>query len=303
MNNNSYHQQVELLLETLPFISQFNCFALKGGTAINLFIRDMPRLSIDIDLTYLPIEPRKLFLININKALEELADTIESAGYYVAKRYSQKEKSIIKLIVGNDKVEIKIEPNMVLRGTVFDVEEKALSLCVQNEFLQSQKTTLVSLADLYAGKICAALDRQHPRDLFDIKLLLENEGITERIRQAFVVYLSCGPRPMSELLSPHLLDISDAYKQEFLGMTNLAVSYEELVSARKMLIDTIQTDLTHHERQFLVSIKEGEPSWSLLPIPGIEKLPALQWKLINIRKMDQVKHQQAIEKLKAVLQL
>lgn len=303
MNNNSYHQQVELLLEVLPFIRKFNCFALKGGTAINLFVRDMPRLSIDIDLTYLPIEPRNVFLTNINKALEALADLIESAGYYVAKRYSQKEKSLIKLIVSNDKVEIKIEPNLVLRGTVFSAEEKSLSPRVENEFLQSQKLNLVSLADLYAGKICAALDRQHPRDLFDIKLLLENEGITEKIRQAFVVYLASGPRPMSELLSPNLLDISDIYHREFLGMTQLAVSYEELISVREKLINTIQADLTSNERLFLVSIKEGNPDWSLLPMEGLDNLPALQWKLINIKKMGKNSHQQALNKLKEALQV
>jgi len=303
VNNNSYRQQVELLLEVLPFIRQFNCFALKGGTAINLFVRDMPRLSIDIDLTYLPIEPRSIFLTNINKALEELAEELKSAEYYVAKRYSQKEKSLIKLIVGNDEVEIKIEPNLVLRGTVFSAEERSLSPRVEDEFLQSQKLTLVSLADLYAGKICAALDRQHPRDLFDIKLLFENEGITEQIRQAFVVYLASGPRPMSELLSPNLLDISDIYHKEFLGMTQLAISYEELIGVREKLINTIQADLTSNERLFLVSIKEGNPNWSLLPMEGLDNLPALQWKLINIKKMGKNSHQQALNKLKKILQV
>lgn len=303
MDNNSYHEQVELLLEVLPFIRRFDCFALKGGTAINLFVRDMPRLSIDIDLTYIPIEPRNVFLTNINQALEELAEELEAAEYYVAKRYSQKEKTLIKLVVGNDKVEIKIEPNLVLRGSVFGVEERSLSPRVEDEFLQSQKLTLVSLADLYAGKICAALDRQHPRDLFDIKLLLENEGVTEQIRQAFVVYLASGPRPMSELLLPNLLDIGDIYQKEFLGMTQLAVNYEELIDVRKKLINTIQADLTNNERLFLISIKEGSPDWSLLPIENIEKLPALQWKLINIKKMNKNSHQQALDKLKKVLQV
>jgi predicted nucleotidyltransferase component of viral defense system len=303
MSNTIYQQQVGLLLDVLPFLKQLDCFALKGGTAINLFIRDMPRLSIDIDLTYLPIEPRRLFLSNMNNKLEELASVLEGKAFQVSKRYSQQEKCIIKLIVSNGNVDIKIEPNTVLRGTVFGVEERYLSPRVQDEFLQAQKVTLVSLADLYAGKICAALDRQHPRDLFDIKLLLENEGITEQIRQAFVIYLASGTRPMSELLSPHQLELKEVYQKEFLGMTNLVVTYDELLHARKQLIDTIRADLTNNEKLFLISIKEGKPDWSLLPIPGVENLPALQWKLMNIRKMNPTKHQQALTKLKVALHI
>ena len=50
-----YRRQVQLLIRVLPSIAEEACFALKGGTAINLFVRDMPRLSVDIDLTYLPV--------------------------------------------------------------------------------------------------------------------------------------------------------------------------------------------------------------------------------------------------------
>ncbi len=62
---------------------------------------------------------------------------------------------------------------------------------------------VLSFADLYGGKICAALDRQHPRDLFDIKLLSEARGLNEEVSQAFVIYLASHNRPMSELLSPN----------------------------------------------------------------------------------------------------
>ena len=59
MKSSPFFKQVELLLRTLPYIAAEKCFALKGGTAINLFVRDMPRLSVDVDLTYLPVEPRE----------------------------------------------------------------------------------------------------------------------------------------------------------------------------------------------------------------------------------------------------
>ena len=52
-----YYKQVQLLMDVIPFIAKEETFALKGGTAINLFIQDLPRLSVDIDLTYLPVEP------------------------------------------------------------------------------------------------------------------------------------------------------------------------------------------------------------------------------------------------------
>ncbi len=64
-------------------------------------------------------------------------------------------------------------------------------------------------------EICAALDRQHPRDLFDVKLLLDNEGITDKIRTAFIVYLISHNRPMNELLNPTFQDISHQYTSEF----------------------------------------------------------------------------------------
>jgi len=209
----TYKNQAELLLEVLPFIQKEPCFALKGGTAINLFHRDMPRLSVDIDLTYLPIEPRSVFLNNLTQVMQRLASAMQEEGFQVEPKNS--DQHIIKLLISNQEATIKIEPNTVLRGTVFEPEIRELSERAQKIFLQTQKVKMISTADLYAGKICAALDRQHPRDLFDIKLLFENEGITTAIRQAFVIYLASSPRPMNELLSPHELDVEDIYNKEF----------------------------------------------------------------------------------------
>ena len=76
-NSNIYYKQVQLLLQLIPYVSKEECFALKGGTAINMFIRDMPRLSVDIDLMYLPIEDRESSLYHISEALETMAQTIE----------------------------------------------------------------------------------------------------------------------------------------------------------------------------------------------------------------------------------
>ena len=208
---------------------------------------------------------------------------------------------ILKLLVANHQAAIKIEPNTILRGTVFEPEIRELTEAAQNVFLQTQKVKTVSIADLYAGKICAALDRQHPRDLFDIKLLFENEGITTMIRQAFVAYLASSPRPMSELLSPNELDIADIFHKEFIGMSEVNVDYTALCETRKSLIKVIQDSLLPNERDFLISIKSGEPQWDLPPIPTLSKLPGILWKVINIQKMDRSTRLAALNKLKNVL--
>lgn len=72
-----YRSQVALLIRILPFVAEEPDFALKGGTAINLFVRDMPRLSVDIDLTYLPVQDRKASLAAIDAAMKRIAALIE----------------------------------------------------------------------------------------------------------------------------------------------------------------------------------------------------------------------------------
>jgi hypothetical protein len=156
---------------------------------------------------------------------------------------------------------------------------------------------------LYGGKICAALDRQHPRDLFDIKLLIENEGLADETRRAFIVYLISHPRPMAELLSPNLLDIESTFNNEFIGMTRVTVALDDLLAARQYLLTWIHQTLTHDERRFILSVKNGQPDWSLSPFPDIDKLPAVKWKLLNIMQMNHKKRESAYQKLKSILDL
>lgn len=86
-------------------------------------------------------------------------------------------------------------------------------------------------------------------------------------------------------------------------MTKEQVSYEQLIETRYKLIEIILQSLTTNERKFLLSIKEGGPDCQLMPIEGLDKLPGLGWKKMNITKMDAEKHRSALEKLKKVLQL
>ena len=145
--------------------------------------------------------------------------------------------------------------------------------------------------------------RQHPRDLFDIKILYEHEGITDEIRKAFVIYLASHDRPMHELLSPKRADMRKTFDNEFSGMTGRTVTYDELEAVReKLIIDIIHT-LTLAEKRFLITMKQGMPEWNILGIPDIDKLPALQWKLRNIRNMDTIKRTTMLNALKAVLHM
>ena len=185
----AYRQQVALLTRAIPFVATEEIFALKGGTAINLFVRDMPRLSVDIDLTYLPIANRATSLAAIDAALLRIKERIEQGipGAKVNISRSANEDIVTKLIVRSQGVQIKIEVTPVLRGVVYDPVIASVSPAVQEAFGFAEMR-MVSFADLYAGKIVAALDRQHPRDLFDVRDLLANEGISDELRRAFLVY-------------------------------------------------------------------------------------------------------------------
>jgi len=301
-----YFKQADLMLRTIPHVAGEACFALKGGTAINLFVRDMPRLSVDIDLAYLPVdEPRETALKKIGEALGRIAAAIKRAiaGAKVRESRAREPERITKLVVATGQAQIKIEPNDVIRGSVFPVVERELTRRAEDMFERSVAARTLSVPDLYGGKLCAALDRQHPRDLFDVRVLLDKEGITDEIRKAFVVYLVSHDRPISELLDPTRKEIRQVYESEFAGMTIDEIAYEDLIAAREALIKTVRNELTGNEKAFLVSLKEGQPKWSLMGIEGIEKLPAIQWKLKNIQKMSEKKRTEALEKLKRTLGL
>lgn len=290
-------------MDILSLCQDIQEFALKGGTAINFFIRNMPRLSVDIDLTYLPLESREISLDNIHNNLQAFQSKIIKLfpNIKISKRMSQDSKHCFGLVISRNNVAIKCEVNLIIRGSVYPPELKMLHPDVQKIFGKAVEIQTLSFADLYAGKICAALDRQHPRDLFDIMLLNSHEGITDDIRKAFIVYLISHNRPISELLKPNKVPIRQIYDNEFKGMTNMNISLNDLLETRDRLFDEIVTILTENEKQFLLSFKSGKPQWKLLEFNHIQYLPAVQWKLQNINKMSPKKHNEALEKLASIL--
>lgn len=299
--NSIYYKQVQLLMQVLPFVAKQECFALKGGTAINLFVREFPRLSVDIDLVYLPMKGRDDALQEICAALDAISADLKVAFKDVELTEAYKSKrDALRLIVGRNGVQIKVELSPVLRGTVYEPQLMEVCAAVEDEFGYAE-VPVVALADLYAGKICAALDRQHPRDLFDVKWLLENEGLTDEIRKALIIYISSHNRPMAELLRPQFKDISAVYAGEFANMAETDVPLEELVAVRERLVELIHQGLTDSEKGFLLSFKNREPDWALLGLDDVSELPAIRWKQINLAKMPDDKHKLALDKLKEVL--
>lgn len=298
-----YYRQVQLLVRVLPLLDSEKCFALKGGTAINLFFRELPRLSVDIDLLYLPSEAREEALVNIRAALTRLSKLIKKSISGIRVQNTHEQSDALRLILQLDDIRIKVELSPVIRGTVFPEERMEVCETVENEFGYAE-IQVASLPDLYAGKICAALDRQHPRDLFDVKFLLDNEGFTEDLRKTFLVFLISHQRPMSELLAPHRKNIRDIYFSEFVDMAEVNIPVEELEQTRENLITFVNKDMTDDERNFLLSFKDRNPKWELLGLENIDEvsnLPSVQWKLMNLTNMNNIKHKKALDKLNIIL--
>jgi predicted nucleotidyltransferase component of viral defense system len=296
-----YRRQVALLIRILPLVAQEQEFALKGGTAINLFIRNMPRLSVDIDLTYLPVAPRAQSLQAIDAAMKRIAARIrEVLGAQVAETQLRSEGVVTKLVARAGGVQTKIEVTPVLRGCVYEPAVRAVAPAVEEAFGFAE-ISVVSFADLYAGKIVAALDRQHPRDLFDARDLMANEGIDDALRRAFIVYLLSHDRPMSEVLAPRLKDISGEFARGFQGMTDEPVTIEELTAAREALIGAAVGGMPGEHRRFLVSFERGAPDWPLLGVDGIADLPAVRWRQQNLDTLKPASRAALVARLEEVL--
>jgi predicted nucleotidyltransferase component of viral defense system len=297
-----YERQVRLLLRTIPLVGEEDCFALKGGTAINLFVRNLPRLSVDIDLTYLPVAPRKESLGAIHAAMLRIAGRVGKVlkGAQVTKAALAPERAIVKLVVRHDQAQIKIEVTPVLRGCVFAAEVRDVTPAVEDAYGFAQMR-VVSFADLYAGKLVAALDRQHPRDLFDVRELLRNEGIDEALRRAFLVYVMSHNRPMAEVLNPTRKALGAEFTKGFEGMTATPIRLEELERCREEMIEILVGGMSENHRRFLVSFERGEADWALLQLPEARNLPAIAWRQRNLDDLAGDKRAQLVEALEAVL--
>ena len=276
----NYKNQVKLLIDVLPYVAKEECFALKGGTAINLFYNNLPRLSVDIDLTYIGFESRDIACANINNALKRIADDLNAKGYIANVQGNDIEK---KIICSNQHANIKIEPNYIIRGYIEKPEILEVCENVEDEFGYVQ-IQVVSKKELYGGKICAALDRQHPRDLFDIKELIERDGINEELVKGFIAMLLSHDKPLHETLNPNIKNQTEIFEKQFQGMTNKKFSYIEHEQTLNNLINIIKEKILPYKQPLLdfVSLKGNLSDFK---INNLEKLPAIKWKIKNLQKL------------------
>lgn len=285
MARERYEQQVQLLMQILPAVAEEQCFALKGGTAINLFYRDMPRLSVDIDLVYLPVKDRAESLAEIDAALERIRGKIEATVPNTrAQRIAGGGGGNTRVRASRGATEVKIETSPVARGVVHAPALRSVAAAVEDRFGFAE-TMVVSFDDLFGGKLHAALDRQHPRDLYDVKLLYENEGLTDALFRTFLVYVASSGRPPHELLKPTLAELEVLYEGEFEGMTNVAVPLAQLAEARTRLIADIKARMDDDTRRFLLSLHDAEPDFGLIGLTQAADLPAVRWKLQNLERL------------------
>jgi hypothetical protein len=245
----------------------------------------MPRLSVDLDLVFPDhTVPRAEALRRINEAIRQSVARLKKQGFQTHAPASA-DAGETKLLVRQGATQVKIEVNFVMRGTVNPVRMASLTQSARDTLQADLEIPVVSLEDVYGGKLVAAMDRQHPRDLFDVMQLFAHEGITPGIRRAFVVYLASHNRPVHEVLFPSLRDVRQEFENNFAGMTVEPVEFDTLLAARERMVLELQKGLTKDERQFLLSLTAAEPEWALLGVPHLEQLPGLLWKLQNLERL------------------
>ncbi len=297
--NQVYLDSARLLTRVAPLVLVDDTFALKGGTAINLFVRDMPRLSVDLDLVFPDHTlPREQALKRINEAIRQSAARLQKQGFQTHAPAAA-DSGETKLLVRRGNIEV----NFVMRGTVLPVRRASLKQNARETLQADLEIPVVSLDDVYGGKLVAAMDRQHPRDLFDVLQLFAHEGITNGIRRAFVVYLASHNRPVHEVLFPSLRDIRQEFEHNFTGMTAEPVELDALLAARERMMRELQQGLSADERRFLLSLVTAEPQWALLDMPHLEQLPGPRWKLQNLERLRKTNARKFAEQSDALVRL
>ena len=283
--NPAYVQTVNLLLDIAPAVFQTPRFAMKGGTALNLFVQDLPRLSVDIDVVFIN------HLADRDTALEEIAQEIQRIETAIAKMgYETRTRKVhggdeVKLDIFSAEAKVKVEVNFVFRGTVLPVQTRALSEKTQTLFSKNIQIPVLSPSELYGSKLVAAMDRQHPRDLFDVLKMYESHGLTQEILDCFVVYLAGHNRPIHEVLfsKPHPME--ETFKNEFVGMTSEPINLNALLNTQQRLMTELPQVLNQNHRNFLLSLVKATPDWSLLPFNHVQDMPAIKWKLQHLNNL------------------
>ena len=112
--------------------------------------------------------------------------------------------------------------------------------------------------------------------------MYESHGLTQEILDCFVAYLAGHNRPVHEVLFSNPQPMEETFKNEFVGMTADPIHLDDLLQTQQRLMAELPRALTQNHRNFLLSLLEAKPDWSLLPFKHLQELPAIQWKLQNL---------------------
>jgi predicted nucleotidyltransferase component of viral defense system len=298
--NKEYVQTAALLLEIAPLVFASDRFAMKGGTALNFLVHEMPRLSVDIDVVYVDHKPgRDAALAEIAQILAAAQEKLTKLGFEV-RLVRTKTGDDVKLLVNNSESLVKVEVNHVFRGSVRPAEKRPVTASVREFFKIDCSVPILAVPELYGSKLVAALDRQHPRDLYDVLGMYQRFGLTDDIVECFVSYLAGHNRPIHEVLFSRDSDMKPAFEREFSGMTNVPVSLSELEKTRIRLRQELPKALSDKHRRFLISLAGGDPQWGLMACPHLDQLPAMRWKTLNLAKLKKANAKKFREQLDAL---
>lgn len=283
--DNSYIETVRLMLRIAPHVFQTPDFAMKGGTALNIFLHDMPRLSVDIDISFINhTASRDEALRSIRQELQSLSERVESTGLK-AKLVSTMDADDVKILIFRDTVNVKVEVNYIFRGTLLPPREARIAESAGRSFAVDFSIPALAREELYGGKLVAALDRQHPRDFFDVREMFLRDHFDAGVVDCFVCYLAGHKKSIHGVLFSKDEEITSLYEEQFVGMTTQPVSLAELQEARSNLRSALLANLQDRHKQFLLGLVRLEPDWNLMPFPHLRDLPALKWKILNLEKL------------------
>ncbi|MCA6070392.1 MAG: nucleotidyl transferase AbiEii/AbiGii toxin family protein [Endomicrobium sp.] len=262
------------------------------------FVRDLPRVSVDIDLAYVGFEKREIAFKNIDDALLRISNKLNKIS--IKSTIITCYDGIKKILCSFGLAEIKIETNYNARGCIYEPVFMPINHKIVEGYGVFLDFRILSVAELYGGKIHAAINRQHPRDLFDIKILLQNEAITPEIKSAFIYTILIDSGAHYELLNPTVKNQQSAFEKYFNGMSELPFTHQDHEETLKKLIETIHHSLTEKDKAFILNFYSLNPNWELVNIPNLQKLPAVQWKILNLQnlqKMNKTKFNEQLFKI------
>jgi hypothetical protein len=293
----AYLLELLKLLQSHPFLK--GKLALKGGTALNLFVFKVPRLSVDIDLNYVGASSREGMIDDRPKIEQAIQAVFKREGFSVRRmpdEHAGGKWSLRYKRASGQGGNIEVDVNFMYRVPLWPV---AIMNSHRLGAWQATGIPVVGISELSAGKLAALLSRRKARDLFDSNQILKMEGLNlAHLRIAFVVYGAMNRKDWRTVcLDDVVFDESELESQllptlraHTIGRNDGAASYgEKLVTNCREALSAV-LPLNANELDFLnLLLDKGEIRPSLLTSDEtlqrrINEQPLLQWKALNVRK-------------------